>query len=99
MKNIGALSQPLQATLKTGDKTQSQKSASSFGDMLSGAIEEVGKAQVKADQAIEKLQTGESRNIHEVMIAMEKAGISMRLMVQMRNKIVEAYQEVMRMQI
>lgn len=99
MKNIGALSQPLQATIKAADEAQTPKTANSFGDLLADAIDEVGKTQAQADQAIEKLQTGESRNIHEVMIAMEKAGISMRLMVQMRNKVVEAYQEVMRMQI
>ncbi|MGE4543834.1 MAG: flagellar hook-basal body complex protein FliE [Pedobacter sp.] len=99
MKNIGAIPQTVAAVAKTDAGTQTQKSGSSFGDMLSGAIEAVNKTQIQADQAIEKLQTGESRNIHEVMISMEKAGISMRLMVQMRNKVLEAYQEVMRMQI
>ncbi len=48
---------------------------------------------------MEKLQSGESKNIHEVMISMEKADISMRLTVQMRNKVLEAYQEIMRMQV
>lgn len=99
MKNIGAIPQTISAITKTDAGTQSQKTGQSFGDMLTGAIEEVNKTQVQADQSIEKLQTGESRNIHEVMISMEKAGISMRLMVQMRNKVLEAYQEVMRMQI
>ncbi|ABA88442.1 flagellar hook-basal body complex protein FliE [Syntrophotalea carbinolica DSM 2380] len=99
MKNIGAISQPLQTAIKAGGEAQTKKTGNSFGDLLAEAIDEVGKTQAQADQAIEKLQTGESRNIHEVMIAMEKAGISMRLMVQMRNKVVEAYQEIMRMQI
>ena len=98
MKNIGSISQPLTTATGPSIETQTKKN-DTFGDMLADAIEDVGNAQVEADKAVEKLQTGESRNIHEVMIAMEKAGISMRLMVTMRNKIVEAYQEVMRMQI
>jgi len=70
-----------------------------FTDMLANAISETNKSQVTADRAIEKLSSGEEKNIHEAMITMEKADISLRLMVQMRNKVVEAYQEIMRMQV
>jgi flagellar hook-basal body complex protein FliE len=52
-----------------------------------------------ADQAVLKANTGESVNLHELMISMEKADISLRLMVQVRNKAIDAYQEIMRMQI
>lgn len=73
--------------------------AGGFADSLQSAISEVNKAQVEADRAVEQLHTGEAKNLHEVMISMEKADISLRLMVQMRNKAVEAYQEIMRMQV
>jgi flagellar hook-basal body complex protein FliE len=52
-----------------------------------------------ADQAVLKANTGESVNLHELMIAMEKADISLRLMVQVRNKAIDAYHEIMRMQV
>ncbi len=52
-----------------------------------------------ADQTILKANTGESVDLHEMMIAMEKADISLRLMVQVRNNAIDAYQEIMRMQI
>jgi flagellar hook-basal body complex protein FliE len=52
-----------------------------------------------ADQAVLKANTGESVDLHELMISMEKADISLRLMVQLRNKAIDAYQEIMRMQI
>jgi flagellar hook-basal body complex protein FliE len=52
-----------------------------------------------ADQAVLQANTGESVNLHELMISMEKADISLRLMVQVRNKAIDAYQEIMRMQI
>jgi len=71
----------------------------SFGVMLKGAIKEVNQLQGEADASIEQLITGESKNLHETMIAMEKANISFRLMMEVRNKIIEAYQEIMRMQI
>lgn len=74
-------------------------SAAGFGDLLQKSIAEVNDAQIRADQAVEQLHTGQAKNIHEVMIALEKADISMRLMVQMRNKMVDAYQEIMRMQV
>jgi flagellar hook-basal body complex protein FliE len=74
-------------------------SAGGFGEMLKQAVNEVNQGQVDSDKAVEQLHTGQAKNIHEVMIALEKADISMRLMVQMRNKIVDAYQEVMRMQV
>jgi len=70
-----------------------------FADALKTAVSQVNNAQLSADTAVEKLQTGESRNLHEVMISMEKADISMRLMLQVRNKVLDAYQEIMRMQV
>ena len=98
IKNIGEIPRIAQAA-SAETAASGRPPETSFGDLLANAIDNVEHAQNQSNQAIEKLQTGESRNIHEVMIAMEKAGISMRLMVNMRNKIVEAYQEVMRMQI
>jgi flagellar hook-basal body complex protein FliE len=52
-----------------------------------------------ADQAVLQANTGENVNLHELMISMEKADISLRMMVQVRNKAIDAYQEIMRMQI
>ena len=70
-----------------------------FAETLKGVLEKTNDAQINADKAVEKLNTGEAKNLHEVMISMEEADISMRLLVQMRNKVVEAYQEIMRMQV
>ena len=70
-----------------------------FGDVLKTAVAQVNNAQVAADSAVEKFQTGQSHNLHGVMIALEEADISMRMMMQVRNKVVDAYQEIMRMQV
>ena len=71
----------------------------SFRKMLQTSIAEVNQLQNAADSSIEQLVAGRSRNLHETMIAMEKADISFRLMMEVRNKIIEAYNEVMRMQV
>jgi flagellar hook-basal body complex protein FliE len=97
MKNMVPLSRIPSAPGAAAEVKNS--SAGGFGEMLKQAVNEVNQGQVDSDKAVEQLHTGKAKNIHEVMIALEKADISMRLMVQMRNKIVDAYQEVMRMQV
>ena len=62
-------------------------------------VSKVNDMQTQSDQAIQGLATGENKNLHEVMISMEKASISFQFLSQVRNKAVEAYQEVMRMQV
>ncbi len=71
----------------------------SFGETMLQAIDSVNRLQNEADDDIQALATGEKRDLHQTMISMEKAGISFQLMMQVRNKIVAAYQEIMRMQI
>lgn len=80
-------------------KTPELEEGKNFMDFLVQAGREVNRKQMESDRAVEQLQSGQAKNLHEVMIAMEEADISMRLMVQMRNKMVESYQEIMRMQV
>ncbi|MEQ1664675.1 MAG: flagellar hook-basal body complex protein FliE [Bdellovibrionales bacterium] len=71
----------------------------SFADTLSDAVGKVNELSIDADVKMQKLATGESKNIPEVMIASEKATIALKLMTQVRNKIIDAYQEIMKMQV
>ena len=87
-------------SVPTGRIWETRKAApGGFGTILEGMIKDVHNLQKQADQAIAKIQTEESGSIHEVIIAMEKADISFRTMMQVRNKLLEAYQEVMRLQV
>ena len=70
-----------------------------FGTVLRQSLGEVNKLQAKADEAVQALATGKGISLHETMIALEKADLSFRPMMEVRNKIVEAYREVLRMQI
>ena len=80
-----------------GEKQSSVENGESFGEALSGAIGKVSELRNEADQAVHELATGQNKDIHQTMIAMEKADVSFRLMMQVRNKIITAYEEVMRM--
>lgn len=73
--------------------------AKSFGQFLNEAMNSVESAQVAADEATRRLATGEIRDIAEVTIASEKAILALQMTVQVRNRVIEAYQEMMRMPI
>ena len=77
----------------------SETGGSSFASVLKSSLAEVNQMQQKADAAVTALASGEKVSLHETMIAMEQADVSFRLMMQVRNKIVEAYQEILRMQV
>ncbi|MDG6004419.1 MAG: flagellar hook-basal body complex protein FliE [Planctomycetia bacterium] len=71
----------------------------SFKKTLGSFLDEVNDLQIKANESIENLATEKVKNVHEVMIAMAKAEVSFKFMMEARNKLVETYKEVMRMQI
>jgi flagellar hook-basal body complex protein FliE len=80
------------------EKKSGESSEGSFGDLIKQAVSDVNHAQKEADSAIQKLATGNSQDIHQTMIAMEKADVSFKMLMQVRDKVVAAYQEIMRMQ-
>lgn len=71
----------------------------SFGEILKDSLAQVNSLQHEADAAIQSLATGGTATLHDTMLAVEKAELSFRLMMQVRNKIVDAYQEILRMQV
>ena len=91
-----------QASGKPADSSASAAGAGSadFAQILKGSIEKVNQTQQQSDQMAEKLAAGDtSQNLHEVMIALQTASVSFQEMVQVRNKLVTAYQDVMNMQL
>ncbi|MBU0479828.1 MAG: flagellar hook-basal body complex protein FliE [Proteobacteria bacterium] len=73
--------------------------AAGFADLLKSQVATVNEAMQEADQAATGLVTGQHANIHETMIALEKANVSFRLMTKIQGKVISAYQEIMRMQL
>jgi flagellar hook-basal body complex protein FliE len=87
---------PLPAPLSTESPRAAGKS---FGDTLQKAVMEVNRLQAEADRAAEGLVTGREPNLHRTIVALEKADISFKLMMKVRDKIIDAYREVMRMSV
>jgi flagellar hook-basal body complex protein FliE len=80
------------------DRTLKETNAS-FGETLQRAMADVNALQTEAGKAVEKMVGGESVDLHEVMIAVEKAKTSFDLLMEIRNKALDAYREIMRMQV
>ena len=99
MDILSAIGSSAPLPLRIPDGSATSKVKKDFGDILTSAIDQVNKDQIDGDLAIEKLQTGNAEHLHEVMIAVEEADVSLRMLVQMRNKALQAYDEIMRMQI
>lgn len=71
----------------------------SFAGVLERMVNEVNNKQLAAGQSVHDLQNGQTASLHQTMIALEEASVSFQLMVEVRNKVLESYQELMRMQV
>jgi flagellar hook-basal body complex protein FliE len=74
-----------------------EDSGISFQNTLKELVSNVNTQLQESDKLSQDFATGKNNNIHEVMIASEKSGISLRFLLQIRNKLLDAYQEIMRM--
>lgn len=84
----------------TGAKnSEEQKQVEGFGKFLKEALNKVNAAQVEAQQLTQEFALGNDVELHQVIIATEKASLALQLTMQIRNKAIDAYQEIMRMQV
>lgn len=91
-----------QANLSASDLGKSGEhsgKSGGFSDLLQKGIQEVNLSAKAAEKSSVDMASGKSTNIHETMLAVTKAELGFHMMVQLRNKVVEAYQDVMRMQV
>lgn len=96
---IGALNPALQSIANQATKAQPAEGGGDFGKLLMDVIKEVNSSQNNASEMQNAFMTGQNVELHELMISMERAGLAMELTLQVRNKILEAYQEISRMQV
>ncbi len=76
-----------------------EKPGADFLSQLNAAVEEVDGAVEVSDEAVEQLATGQDMNMHQTMVSLEQADIALRTMVTVRDKVVQAYEQVMNMAI
>jgi len=99
MNAIHGISVPTTLPALGSAKPEAAEGSASFKDFLLNSIQEVNTMQQAADHAVEELATGGDVNPAEVLTAVQKADIAFRMMMQIRNKIVQAYQEVQNIRI
>ena len=88
--------QELVESQKKNNIQDNEKSSKNFQDYLSENIKNVNQLQNETDMAAVKISSGKDVHIHETMIALSKAELSLQMLVQVRNRALEAYQEIMR---
>ena len=71
----------------------------SFKETFSNFLSDVNQMQQKADQSIQKMISGEITDVHQVMSSVEEAGVAFNMMMEIRNKVMDAYQEIMRIRL
>ncbi|MFH5183167.1 flagellar hook-basal body complex protein FliE [Paenibacillus sp. TAB 01] len=92
--------QPIQAAAPQPSKKMSASEVTEqFGQFLNDAITKLNADQQTVDKMNEQFAKGEITDVHQIMIASEKASLGLELTVQLRNKALDAYQEMMRMQV
>src|SRR5512132_1774081 len=82
-----------------GEKGDAVGKGGDFKSVLMNSLGEVNRLQTEADQGVQRLITGETDNVAEVMAAVNKAGIAFDLLMEVRNKLTDAYQEVQQMRV
>ena len=91
--------QPIQIPDHNRTAATPQSAAKEIADNFEKIFDQVNRDQLIADQKVSEMVAGRNKDIPKTMIAMEKADISLRLLMAVRNKLVSAYEEVMRMQV
>ncbi len=93
------IGQKLATDLATKGIIPSESIAKPFSESLKESLNEVNQLKKAAEASVTNLTTGKDQELHQTMIALEKADVSFKLMMQVRNKILSAYEEISRMQL
>ena len=93
---VGELPAPAETTGAVG---ATDRAGDSFSNVLGRMVQEVNTQQNVASDTVAALQSGQNVSLHQAVIAMEEANVSFQLMVEVRNRLLESYQEIMRMQL
>jgi flagellar hook-basal body complex protein FliE len=94
--SVGPIRPDTPFPLETDSKV---KADPTFSEMMKNAVNYVNEMQTAADDKSLKLALGEIKDVHEVMLAVEKASLSLNLAIEIRNRVIESYQTIMRQQI
>lgn len=98
MNSIGTLQSAAQISKGLGKTLEQDAPEIGFKDRFTQVLSDINELQLQSGEMSEKFATGEIEDVHDVMIAAEKASVGLELTIEVRNKLVEAYREIMRTQ-
>ena len=84
--------------IQSGSLSPEKMPANNFADVLASSLEKVNSMQTERSSMVNAFASGQSQNVHELMISMQKAGLAMNMTAAVRNKVMEAYKELSRLQ-
>ena len=87
------------ASVTANKPTSATSDTGSFSDVFSKLLGGVNQQQLASEEAVQQLVAGENDNLQDVVLSVAKADLSFRMVLEIRNRLIEAYQEVMRMQV
>ncbi len=93
---VGSISQLNRSLNNQVNNSSTNNTNSDFLSILKDAINDVNNKQIKADNALRDIATGEVKDLHQAAIAIDKAEISMKMMLEVRNKALNAYKEILK---
>ena len=98
MNSVGTIQNAIQIGKELGKTLEQETPEAGFKDRFTQILSDINQLQLNSGEMAEKFASGEIEDVHDVMIAAEKASVSLELTIEVRNKLVEAYREIMRTQ-
>jgi len=101
LNSFRRLEQGMPRRIESGEtlSVQEEPSGASFMDMIKGFVSDVNAHQIRSGKTINAFVAGEITDVHQVMVAVQEAGLAMDLLLEIRNRTQEAFQEIMRIQV
>jgi len=97
ISGIGSIGQIAQSIEQTAQ--QKEQGGQEFLETLKGFVQDTAQMQDQANQSVQDFSAGKETSVHEVMISMEKAGVSLKMMSRMRSEALDAYDKIMRLRV
>jgi flagellar hook-basal body complex protein FliE len=96
---LGRIQEQRETSIERADQAGESEGTKTFGDFMKDLTQDANRSSVDADVKMQEVAAGRNKDLHGAVLAMEKADVQFRLLTQVRNKVIDAYREIMRMQV
>src|SRR5262245_50541028 len=96
---IDRLREQRENSIEQAGESSESGGTKTFGDFMKDLVQDANSSALQADAKMQDVAAGRNKDLHGAVLAMEKADVQFRLLTQVRNKVIDAYREIMRMQV